>query len=65
MEALKAGEHPPVDCLGIVACGRCLGVFEVNYDLRGEPGERVTVEKPGHVSCAEGYANHDGHHLDQ
>ena len=59
-EALAAGEHPPVDCLGTVACSRCLGVFEVDY----EPGGKLTIEKPGHVSCKEGLANHDNHHLE-
>ena len=58
-EAIKA-EMRPENCLGIVACRACNGIFDIQY----ERGETLRVENLVFVPCILGYSNNPEAHLD-
>lgn len=66
-ESLQRNGHLPPECLGVVACNQCLGVFNVKeeFDPKSEHHWKITVDNPGHVSCKFGFSNNPEAHLDE
>ena len=60
-EALKEVRRPPTNCIGVIACAQCLGVF----DVRSNPGEDLEIDNPGHISCLLGYSNNPEAHIEE